>query len=743
MSKVNTDFTTSSAAAEMEQTAEFSRDKLLSEAPECTKTGFSELDRLLGGGLMPGLIVLGGSPSLGKSTLALYIAEHIASEGTPVLFYSYEMQSRRIKSKLITCRNFESHRDEEDKLFNSNDLFNTETMEAWGPEKWRVFEETCQAEQPRLRNLFIIDCNDRNSRFSAKQVAENVQSFIAKNPEGKKPVVMIDYLQILPPEPRNPRDNSKATRSERQIIDDKLEAMLSLVDEAEIPVVLISSLSRAYYKKYLQMDSFKDSGGIEYSADVLLGLQFSACHDEEGNPVDEHSWNLETEKAKHPREVEILILKQRYGSTGDTIPLSYYSRYDAFVPREDDTHQEKTDEASGKKNSPSEKGTSERGSSSRQEGPLKALPANKPADTSNAQKPAGQERSDEQNAATEQESSNEQGSGNGQEKESESEIGYINITKIANLLRKGETIPNKLQKDLVLPQIGVRKSASVTYQITYLNPCETCKADKSCACAECKKYAPITGYDCNVADALYSIFRSGQDRFTLRRVLTALTGDNAQTLTEKKRKALSTSIKRLMNARITIDCTEEMNTRNYKYGGTETVFSGPLLTVIEEKENSIYRFPSERPDDLKDFMPLYAYAQKNKQIIAFPVAALQRPEDAWRKERKMSDTAEVIAIKRFLLYRLRVFQYKDTDDRYKQDFATISFKDGSELFKTLGLEYAKYKPNRALWNKKRKQISDTVRTVLELFVENGHLADYKTAAVKQKGTPPSFVMLEK
>ena len=81
--------------------AEFGSDALLRAHP-CVSTGFPALDRLLGGGLSPGLTVLGASPGLGKSTLALNIAQHAAAHGSPVRYYSYEMPPKRLGMKLIT-----------------------------------------------------------------------------------------------------------------------------------------------------------------------------------------------------------------------------------------------------------------------------------------------------------------------------------------------------------------------------------------------------------------------------------------------------------------------------------------------------------------------------------------------------------------------------------------------------------------------------------------------------------------
>ena len=78
----------------------------------------------------------------------------------------------------------------------------------------------------------------------------------------------------------------------------------------------------------MQIDSFKESGSIEFSADTLLGIQFSACQGQDGSPNRE--WNMIQEKDKNPREMDLVVLKQRYGETG-RVPFLYYAAYDCFT----------------------------------------------------------------------------------------------------------------------------------------------------------------------------------------------------------------------------------------------------------------------------------------------------------------------------------------------------------------------------------------------------------------------------
>ena len=70
------------------------------------------------------------------------------------------------------------------------------------------------------------------------------------------------------------------------------------------------------------MTAFKESGGIDYSADVLIGLQ--------ARGAGSRSFNIDEEKKKDPRELELKILKNRTGALCDPLALRYYPAFSCF-----------------------------------------------------------------------------------------------------------------------------------------------------------------------------------------------------------------------------------------------------------------------------------------------------------------------------------------------------------------------------------------------------------------------------
>ena len=80
----------------------FSRENISKISTEHIPTGFPHLDELLGGGLTAGTIMLGAHSSMGKSTLALQMAQNISAQGIPVFYYSMEMRKVNIVAKALS-----------------------------------------------------------------------------------------------------------------------------------------------------------------------------------------------------------------------------------------------------------------------------------------------------------------------------------------------------------------------------------------------------------------------------------------------------------------------------------------------------------------------------------------------------------------------------------------------------------------------------------------------------------------
>lgn len=141
----------------------------------------------------------------------------------------------------------------------------------------------------------------------------------------KGSVLFIDYLQML----------SFGGSDIRQQTDRNIQWCKQFANKIQGVVVVISSISRSNYLQPLDLESFKESGGIEYSADVVLGLQYRCVHqkvfNEEGRLAQKRDL-LNKEREKTVRSLEFVGLKQRFGSVGWQVPVQFDCQNALFIP---------------------------------------------------------------------------------------------------------------------------------------------------------------------------------------------------------------------------------------------------------------------------------------------------------------------------------------------------------------------------------------------------------------------------
>ena len=90
----------------------------------------------------------------------------------------------------------------------------------------------------------------------------------------------------------------------------------------KLPVIAISSFNRAGYKEAVTFEQLKESGSIEYSSDIVLGLQLAGAGKKDFDPT--------AAKRKNPREIELVILKNRDAAVGDKVAFNYYPMFNLF-----------------------------------------------------------------------------------------------------------------------------------------------------------------------------------------------------------------------------------------------------------------------------------------------------------------------------------------------------------------------------------------------------------------------------
>lgn len=283
-----------------------------------TPTGFAGLDKELDGGLYAGLYVLGAVSSLGKTTLALQIADNIARRGQDVLIFSLEMAANELIAKSLSRLTYtESGKDSSNAKTNRGITTRTR-YEHYSPTEKALIAKAIEAYKGYSDHVYIIE---GLGNIGAEQIKQAVEEH--KKITGNTPIILIDYLQILAP--------YEVRASDKQNTDKAILELKRLSRDYKTPVIGISSFNRDNYTAAASMTAFKESGAIEYGSDVLIALQ-PAGMKEASSDKDKaaNKQKLDTCKASESRQIEAVILKNRNGKTGGKINLVYSAMFNYF-----------------------------------------------------------------------------------------------------------------------------------------------------------------------------------------------------------------------------------------------------------------------------------------------------------------------------------------------------------------------------------------------------------------------------
>lgn len=250
-------------------------------------TGFEDLDRQTCG-LQPGdLIIVAGRPSMGKTTLAVNIAENVAVEGKVAFVISLEMAARQLAERSVArFGEIDTQRMRTGRLSQGDFTRLTSALGRLETQKLVI------ADDPRLANASRV-------RIAARKVRQR---------HGRLDLIVIDYLQLMQGEGGNRNEElGGITR-----------ALKLLAREIGCPIILLSQLSREVEKrtdKRPLMSDLRESGAIEQDADVIL-MAYRDDYYVEGSPFKGLA--------------EILIRKQRMGPLGEVF-LTFQGQHSRFL----------------------------------------------------------------------------------------------------------------------------------------------------------------------------------------------------------------------------------------------------------------------------------------------------------------------------------------------------------------------------------------------------------------------------
>lgn len=267
-------------------------------------SGFDELDRITGGFKRGDLIILAARPSMGKTALALNIAEYAATAGIPTLVFSLEMNVEQLTMRLLASAS----------RVNLHQLRNQLTYAASKTSDATLLARIMSGCNKLYKAPLLMDDTPGISihtvRARARQWRSSREYFPPDEPH-RRGLVLIDYLQLM-----HGRTGKNVNRE--QEISDISRGLKALARELDLPVIVLSQLNREVEKekdKKPMLSHLRESGAIEQDADIILFIHRPEYYDRDNPQL----------KGK----AELIVAKHRNGATG-TVNLKFVHEYTKF-----------------------------------------------------------------------------------------------------------------------------------------------------------------------------------------------------------------------------------------------------------------------------------------------------------------------------------------------------------------------------------------------------------------------------
>lgn len=253
-------------------------------------TGFYDLDRMTAGFQAGDLIVLAARPSMGKTALAINIAEHVAlNEGLPVAVFSMEMGAAQLAVRIVGS-------------IGRIDQGHLRTGKLTD-EEWPRLSEAI--EKLRTISLHI----DESAGLTSSELRANARRLSRQC--GKLGLIVVDYLQLMSGSTND--GENRATE-----LGEISRGLKMLARELQCPVIALSQLNRSVEQrpdKRPMMSDLRESGAIEQDADIIMFIYRDEYYTKDA--------------CKEPGVAEVIIAKQRNGPTG-VVKLAFMNKITKF-----------------------------------------------------------------------------------------------------------------------------------------------------------------------------------------------------------------------------------------------------------------------------------------------------------------------------------------------------------------------------------------------------------------------------
>ena len=241
-------------------------------------TGFAPVDRMLSGGMLRSCVyILAARPGMGKTTLALQVADHIAETGA-VLFVSLEMSVEQLQGKRIArVAGLASNKVLLERIDNEED-----------------YARIVKASEKLASHKFYANAEPSASVADIGRMAKRIKDLRC---------IVIDYLGLITPSDKRVSKYEAVTNISRDL--------KQLATKLDVPLLVLAQLNRentARNDKRPQASDLRDSGAIEQDADGIIMLHRDDYYDDKDADSPTRTWDA--------TQIEVIVRKNRFGQTG-------------------------------------------------------------------------------------------------------------------------------------------------------------------------------------------------------------------------------------------------------------------------------------------------------------------------------------------------------------------------------------------------------------------------------------------
>lgn len=311
--------------------------KIQTEAYRPLKTGMTDFDRLLNGGIMKqSLVILSAAPGTGKTTLTQQIFETMAKDGNTVVFLNLEMSREQLYARSVS-----RIVKKKGGTLTASDILQGYS---WTDEQRRQATEAATEYRKDIAPNMHYNPDGCTTDLQSITDALTREADAALQAGKTAPVVVLDYLHLV----------TTAQREEQsEIVKKTVAALKDYAIKYDTFVFCISATNRTSNQRgQISLESGRDTSAIEYTADVVLSLNYAALHDktkipiprkdDDGNVIPgsteyqvadaNNPDHMEYLQKQQPRQMLVQVLKNRMNEPGGKLYLAFDAAHSQFTP---------------------------------------------------------------------------------------------------------------------------------------------------------------------------------------------------------------------------------------------------------------------------------------------------------------------------------------------------------------------------------------------------------------------------